>query len=86
MSLNPTVGGKRLEINSVRNVFPKDNAEWLNWISQGKSLYLDKEKVQTMIDQQRTILADVDYLDLEDIAKVIENFGYPKLPEKKKIL
>ena len=36
-----------------------------------------------MIDQQRTILADVDYLDLEDIAKVIENFGYPKLPEKK---
>ena len=37
-----------------------------------------------MIDQQRTILADVDYLDLEDIAKVIENFGYPKLPEKKK--
>ncbi len=65
-------------------MFPKDNAEWLNWISQGKSLYLDKEKVQTMIDQQRTILADVDYLDLEDIAKVIENFGYPKLPEKKK--
>ena len=34
MSLNPTVGGKTLEINSIRNVFPKDNAEWLNWITQ----------------------------------------------------
>ena len=64
-------------------MFPKDNAEWLNWISQGKSLYLDKEKVQTLIGQQRTILADVDYLDLEDIAKVSEKFGYDKHPEKK---
>ena len=36
LSLNPVVKGKALEINSVRNVFPKDNAEWLNWISQNK--------------------------------------------------
>ena len=39
LSLNPVVKGKALEINSVRNVFPKDNAEWLNWISQNKLLY-----------------------------------------------
>ncbi len=72
LSLNPVVGGRSLEINSIRNVFPKDNAEWLNWISQGKSLYLDKEKVQTLIDQQRTNLADVEYLDLDSVANVLE--------------
>lgn len=44
LSLNPTVGGRSLEINSIRNVFPKNNSEWLNWISQGKALYMDKEK------------------------------------------
>ena len=78
LSLNPTVGGKALEINSIRNVFPKDNSEWLNWISQGKALYLDKEKIQTLIAQQRTNLADVEYLDLDPAAKVVENFENPK--------
>jgi 2-polyprenyl-3-methyl-5-hydroxy-6-metoxy-1,4-benzoquinol methylase len=72
LSLNPIVGGRNLEINSIRNVFPKDNAEWLNWINQGKNLYLDKERIQTLIDQQRTSLADVEYLDLDFIAKVLE--------------
>lgn len=82
LSLNPTVGGKVLEINSIRNVFPKDNSEWLNWISQGKALYLDKEKIQTLIAQQRTNLADVEYLDLDSAAKVVENFENPKSESK----
>lgn len=86
LSLNPTVGGKALEINSIRNVFPKDNSEWLNWISQGKALYLDKEKIQTLIDQQRTNLADVEYLDLDSAAKVVENFENPKPESKNDIL
>ena len=77
MALRPNVGGNVLEINSIRNVFPKDNAEWLNWISQGKALYLNKEKVQTLINQQRTNLADVDYLDLNSIAKIVKNFQNP---------
>ena len=79
LALRPKVGGRVLEINSIRNVFPKDNAEWLNWISQGKALYLDKERVQTLIDQQRTSLADVDYLDLNSIANVINNFENPTI-------
>ena len=77
LSLSPIVGGRRLEINSVRNVFPKDNAEWLNWITQGKALYIDKTKIQTLIDQQRTILADVEYLDLDSVTKVVESFVNP---------
>lgn len=79
LSIRPTVNGRVLEINSIRNVFPKNNAEWLNWISQGKSIYLDKEKIQALIAQQRTILADVDYLDLDSVAKIVENFENPSV-------
>ena len=79
LSLNPAVGGRKLEINSIRNVFPKNNAEWLNWITQGKALYLNKEKLQDLIDQQRTILADVEYLDLDSAANIVKNFENPKI-------
>ena len=79
LSLNPAVGGRKLEINSIRNVFPKNNAEWLNWITQGKALYLNKEKLQDLIDQQRTILADVEYLDLDSAANIAKNFENPKI-------
>lgn len=82
LSLNPSVGGHKLEINSIRNVFPKKNAEWLNWISQGKALYIDKEKVQNLIDQQRTILADVDYLDLDSVANILKDFENPTIDGK----
>ncbi len=85
LSLNPSVGGHKLEINSIRNVFPKKNAEWLNWISQGKALYIDKEKVQNLIDQQRTILADVDYLDLDSAANILKDFQNPTIDGKNHI-
>ena len=77
LSLRPVVNGRVLEINSIRNVFPKNNSEWLNWIVQDKALYIDKKKVQDLIDKQRTILADVDYLDLNSVAKIVEDFENP---------
>lgn len=67
-----------LSVNSIRGLFPKDNAEWLNWIGQkdkngdDKHLYLDKQKIQTLINQQRTNLADVGYLDLDLIESLIQ--------------
>ncbi|MEE1235450.1 MAG: hypothetical protein UHS50_07190, partial [Bacteroidaceae bacterium] len=82
LSIRPSVKGQVLDVNSIRNVFPKKNAEWLNWISQGKALYLDKEKIQTLIDQQRTNLADVEYLDLDSVAKIVENFENPKVSKE----
>ena len=33
-------------VSSIRGIFPKDTAEWLNWINQGKGLYLDIKKIQ----------------------------------------
>ncbi len=70
------------EVSDIRGILPKDNAEWLNWITQGKLLYADKEKLQTLIDQQRINLAEVDYLDLESVAKVLQIFENPKLSEE----
>lgn len=46
----------------------------LNWISQGKALYLNKEKIQELIDKQRKNLAEVEYLDLDSVANVIKSF------------
>lgn len=67
-----------LVVNDIRGIFPKDNAEWLNWISQGKGLYLDKKKVQDLITQQQTNLAEVSYIDLNSVTKVLKNFQNPK--------
>ncbi|MBR1626596.1 MAG: hypothetical protein IJ681_05570, partial [Bacteroidales bacterium] len=72
-----------IEVSSIRGLFPKNTAEWLNWITQGKSLYLNKGKIQTLINQQQKNLADVDYLDLNSIAKVIQNFENPQIKEGK---
>ena len=71
-----------IEVNSIRGIFPKENAEWLNWVTQGKLLYADKEKIQTLIDKQQTNLADVEYLDLDSVANLLNSFENPKLPAR----
>lgn len=69
-------------VSDIRGLYPKDNAEWLNWISQGKLLYADKEKIQNLIAQQRRTLAEVSYLDLNSVAKIVKDFENPKLSEE----
>lgn len=68
---------KEIDVISIRGLFPKDTAEWLNWIIQGKSLYLNKQKIQALIDQQRINLADVAYLDLNLVESLLETFVNP---------
>lgn len=71
-----------IEVSSIRGIFPKTNAKWLNWIVQGNADYLNKEKIQALIDKQRTNLADVEYLDLDSVAKIVENFENPSVKEE----
>ena len=61
----------------VRGLFPKNNEEWLNWMTQNKLLYVDKKKTLDLIDQQQINLADVEYLDLDSMTKIIKNFQKP---------
>ena len=74
-----------MEVSDIRGIFPKDNAEWLNWITQGKANYLDKEKIQTLIDKQRINLAEVEYLDLDSVANIIETFANPQISEEENL-
>lgn len=41
-------------------------------------LYANKEKIQNLIAEQRTSLAEVSYLDLDFVTKVVDNFENPK--------
>ncbi|MDO4163141.1 MAG: helicase-related protein [Bacteroides sp.] len=71
------------EVSDIRGLFNKDSAEWLNWITQGKLLWVDKEKIQTLITKQRTNLAEVGYLDLDYATKIVENFENPSVVDEK---
>jgi hypothetical protein len=75
LSLNSEFRG--IAVNDIRGLFPKDLHEWLTWIQDGKSLYLNKEKVQNLITQQRINLAEVSYLDLNSVNNIIQNFKNP---------
>ena len=85
LALNPSVNGKELEINSVRNVFPKNYHDWVHWINQGKMLRVDgKEEIQAIIDALR--INPVDYIsddDLDNATKIVKDFPNPELPTEK---
>lgn len=70
-------------VTDIRNLFPKDTVKWLNWIQQGKSMYLNKNEVQAIIAEQRTNHAEVSYVDLDFVAKIVEKFENPKLLDEK---
>ena len=71
-----------LVVNSIRGLFAKETAFWLRWIEQGKTLYINKEKVQNLIAQQQTNFAEVNNLDLNSIDNIIQNFENPSVSSK----
>ena len=81
-----TQNSKGIEINDIRGLFPKDNHEWLNWITESnpkgdsKLMYVDKQTIQALIDQQRTNLAEVEYLDLDLVESIVQNFENVNIP------
>ncbi len=71
---------------TAKLIFPKDNHEWLNWITESnpkgdsKLMYVDKQKIQALIDQQRTNLAEVEYLDLDLVERIVQKFENVNIP------
>ena len=83
ISINPTIKGVTLEINSIRNVFPKNNHEWINWINEGKLLRVDgKKEIQAIIAKLRMNPVAFDYVDLDNATKIVENFENPTIGEQ----
>lgn len=72
-----------VEVNDIRGLFPKDTEKWLNWIKENKSLYLNKQKIQGIIAQQRTNFAEVSYLHLDDVLKIVADFKNANDSDKK---
>lgn len=83
--IRPNVKGKGvLEINSIRNVFPKNYHDWIHWVNQGKMMRADgKEEIQAIINALR--INPVDYIDKKDLdsaTKIIKDFENPSLPSE----
>ena len=55
--------------------------ETLQRYYKNNALYIHKERVQDLINQQRKALADVEYLDLNSIANVINEFENPSIED-----
>ena len=71
-----------IEINSVSGLFPKESHEWIKWIQDGKAIRIDqKEKVQDLINSLQTNPAEAERigLNLNQVAKIVQNFENPKL-------
>lgn len=90
MFIRPKIKGNVLEVNSIRNVFPKNGASIVKWINQGKLTNVDKEKLLHFLDQQRTNPADVAFVlpdeqvkqgsaEVSTATNIVENFENPKL-------
>lgn len=78
-----------IEINSVSGIFPKESHEWVKWIQDGKAIRIDqKEKVQAVIASLRTNPAESERigLNLDDVAKIVNNFENPTITEDDSIL
>ena len=75
-----------IEINSVSGLFPKDSIEWLKWIQNGKAVRIDqKEKVQEIIDSQRTtntVESERIGLNLDDVTKIVKEFENPTIEDE----
>ncbi|MBR5984235.1 MAG: hypothetical protein IK025_11035 [Bacteroidales bacterium] len=72
-----TLNANCISVSNIRGLFPKDNHEWLNWIVQGKALYINKKKIQKLIDIQGINHSEPTYLDLNLATKIVKNFKNP---------
>ena len=56
--------------------------EWLRSVKSKSQANTIQDLNSDKIDQQRMNLADVDYLDLDDVAKIVENFENPPVEDE----
>ncbi len=70
----------RIEVNSIRSVYPKNNKQVANWIEDGLLEYAHKERMSEWFSKQQSNSADVRKL-FRHSAKIVQNFENPKLPD-----
>lgn len=68
----------KIEVNSIRSLYPKNNNQIANWIEEGLLEYADKKRVAEWLSKQRSNSADVRKL-FNHAANIVENFENPKI-------
>ena len=71
----------KIEINSVRSLYPKNNVSVAGWIENELMDYADKKRMAEWLSKQRSNSADVRKL-FDHATKVVQNFENPKQHEK----
>ncbi|MCM1168582.1 MAG: hypothetical protein NC048_02555 [Bacteroides sp.] len=67
----------RIEINSIRSVYPKNNIAIVHWIKDNLADYLDKKRMAEWLSKQRSNSADVRKL-FDHATKLVQSFENAK--------
>ena len=67
----------RIEVNDIRSVYPKNNNQIANWVTEGLLEYVDKKRMVEWLSKQRSNSAEVRKL-FNHATNIIQNFDNPK--------
>lgn len=70
----------KIEVNSVRSVYPKTNRQVANWINEELLEYADKKRMAEWLSKQRSNSADV-RKQFNHAANIVRNFENPSIGE-----
>ncbi len=75
-------GGVDIDFNIISSVFGKAESSVVNWIEKGYATYLNKEKTLEYLHFPAPIAAAANTQELNDVAKVVQNFENPKFEQQ----
>lgn len=73
---------ERIEVNSIRSIYPKYSKQIANWINEELLEYTDKKRMPAWLSKQRSNSADVRKL-YRHASKIVNEFENPKLHRTK---
>lgn len=76
-------GGVDIDFNIISSIFGKTESSVVNWIEKGYATYLNKEKTLEYLHFPAPIAAAANTQELNDVAKVVQNFENPKFQQQK---
>ena len=75
-------GGVDIDFNIISSIFGKAESSVVNWIKKGYATYLNKEKTLEYLHFPAPIAAAANTQELNDVAKVVQNFENPKFQQQ----
>lgn len=83
---------KRIEVNQIRSLYPKNTNGIIDWINNGLATYVDKGRMVEWVEKQRNELLSKPQSNsvevreqLASATKIVNSFENPTLPEEKSL-